>query len=697
LADPTGRGEAAFASITDADIEAWGNNLDTAGRSESMFEMPGQNPTTGGGLQNIDERIDPNGPINYHINHFMSDVGEVRIADPSAVQPGAARGPGGSIIPAGEGVVAQPVPQTNVTNAAGAPVANEGGKPLGGSNVEVRYHSENPRAPGGPQGPAPDPAYGPSYSAFNPSVQVNTPAQSTPATPPQFQYGWAGDRNLNVTGDTARYMLPDGRWVQLRPGVTPEMEMQQAHYHVGGTAGPPAGPGPGGPAGPTGGPPPPPPAPPAPPAGPVPAPYPNAGPAPAGGGAAGQPSPIGYALPTAPMSTGGNAPVNYSVQPGGHVVQEVGPNAASPTWKNVVSNPGIGQKVPGMGQTGGQGQTPSSGQSGAGGSTSSGPSALDWALNPVGTAAVQAGSAVANAVTKDASAFAAGIEDAQKSGGVEKVNPKYTDPPGTPAQLKAIQAEIENLLAARAQAEQAEAKMTAAESHHQANQGPIQQAVQGTQGGITATQAHQQAVARTQQSNQEQQQRQGETKSKVESYADRAAGIAALETPLAAFQGFTHFASMLPGDIGAAMHKMSQDADHMQKAFAQMGAAMVQQNSAQPARQQELQGHATQIQATGTKAKTSEEDLKKANKGAESLQKHNLKKVQEATGAKTQATTQKTQLSDASDKKKQQHDTLAQELQSWATAHKAARDAAIDETKKKGEAEGKVVKEVKEK
>jgi hypothetical protein len=298
---------------------------------------------------------------------------------------------------------------------------------------------------------------------------------------------------------------------------------------------------------------------------------------------------------------------------------------------------------------------------------------------------------------KDANAFAAGIDDAQKNGGVEKVNPKYANPPGTPAQLKAIQAEIENLLAGRAQAEQAEAKMMGHEAHHQANLGPIQQAVHGTQGGITATQAHQQAVAHTQQSNQEQQQRQGETKSKVESYADRAAGIAALELPLSAFQGFTHFASVLPGDIGASMLKMSADADHMQKAFAQMGAAMAQQNQGQPARQQELQEHATRIQSTGTQAKTSEDDLKKANQGAEALQKHNQKKVHEATAAKTQATTQKTQLTEASDKKQQQHDSLAQELQQWATAHKAARDAAIEETKKQGESQGKVVKEVKEK
>src|SRR5204862_6161807 len=102
--------------------------------------------------------------------------------------------------------------------------------------------------------------------------------------------------------------------------------------------------------------------------------------------------------------------------------------------------------------------------------------------------------------------------------------------------------------------------MTAQEQQHQAQQGPAQEAVQGTQQAITATQAHQQNVAHRQQANQQQQQKREQTGQLVSGWPSRSAGILALKIPLAAFRGFLWFATELPGEAGESMQKMSNDA-----------------------------------------------------------------------------------------------------------------------------------------
>jgi hypothetical protein len=110
------------------------------------------------------------------------------------------------VIPEGVGTAAEATPQTNLSQLPGdTPVTNAQGGPLGASNVEVRYHSANPRFPD--QGP---------------TVQVNSPTD---------RFGWAGDRNVAVEGETGRYLLPDGSWKTIAD-MTAE-ERAAAHWPVG--------------------------------------------------------------------------------------------------------------------------------------------------------------------------------------------------------------------------------------------------------------------------------------------------------------------------------------------------------------------------------------------------------------------------------------------------------------------------------
>ena len=281
--------------------------------------------------------------------------------------------------------------------------------------------------------------------------------------------------------------------------------------------------------------------------------------------------------------------------------------------------------------------------------------------------------------------------DNQPAQGVERVNPNYPDPPGTPEQLEAIKQEIGNLLFARAQSEQAEAQMAAQEDRHQAHQGPLQRSIQGTTETIRATQAHQQAVARRNQANQEQQQRQQEAQGLVAGYPSRASGMAVLTIPLAAFEGFTSLASELPGDAGESMLRMNTDARNIQAAFDQMATAMVSQEEAQPARQQELQQDRQRLDETHTASTTAQTDFEASRDGLQDLRRDNQAKIAEAQQGKAEVADQTSELTAAIATKQGLALSLAAELQIWATQHKAARTDAVAATTQRLARQGYIV------
>ena len=283
--------------------------------------------------------------------------------------------------------------------------------------------------------------------------------------------------------------------------------------------------------------------------------------------------------------------------------------------------------------------------------------------------------------------------DNRAAEGVERVNPAYPEPPGTPQQLAQIQTEISNLLAARARTEQAEQRMAREESKHREGQAPIQQAIDDTHAGISASQAHQQSVARHSAANQEQQGRQQQGSTLVSGYPSRAAGIAALTVPLGIFEGFTRYASILPGDAGQAMSRMNADARRMEQAFAQMASTMLGQEQAQPARQAELQGDQQRLQTTNAQAADSNTQLVQASQGAQELQRANQQKLSEATQAKHEASQQKSELGDAAAQKTEQAQTLSAQLDAWAPSHKAARDEAVHQTEERLQQQGFVVRQ----
>ena len=284
-------------------------------------------------------------------------------------------------------------------------------------------------------------------------------------------------------------------------------------------------------------------------------------------------------------------------------------------------------------------------------------------------------------------------DDNQPAAGVERVNPHYSSPPGTPDQIVALQNEILNLLAVRARAE--------AESQHEGeridacedNRAPIAATLADTRGGLGAVRAHEQAVQRRDAANQAQQQRQQESEGLTSGYPDKATGLTVLEVPLAAWEGFTSLASHLPGSAGDRMSEMNGEARRMQDAFAQMGNHMAGADGAQPARAAALTDDSARIAATGEQAQSSHEELQTAADGAVGLQSANDATLAAAQQRRQAADQRSAELQSAADDRQAAADSLAAQMQAWAQAHRDERSQAIAATAARLQGEGKIVTE----
>jgi len=141
------------------------------------------------------------------------------------------------------------------------------------------------------------------------------------------------------------------------------------------------------------------------------------------------------------------------------------------------------------------------------------------------------------------------------------------------------------------------------------------------------------------------------------------------------------------------MTQMNTEARQMQDSFTQMGLQMAGIDTAQPGQQAALQGDAGRLDATTALAGSSTSQLETSKSGAESLQQDNEAALTDAQQASTAATAQGQQLGDAATQRQEQAKSLAEQMQAWATGHAAARQQAIEATKKRLAGEGKKVLE----
>ena len=272
--------------------------------------------------------------------------------------------------------------------------------------------------------------------------------------------------------------------------------------------------------------------------------------------------------------------------------------------------------------------------------------------------------------------------------GVEVVQPSYKNPPGTPQQIAAIQTEIGILAQERATAKAAQAKHGALESEHQKFAGDVAKANDVTAAAVSGAKGHQGQVTQKEANNAQQAAKHGESQDKIKSYPDRAAGIAVMRTPLDVFRGFTHYAGMLPGAVGAKFHQMNAEANRFNTALDRITAQMAAQALQGPAQLVGLQQDKAQLAGVKAESAASEQVFKQQNTEAQTLKSTNEKKLTLHATEKQRATDQAAKADGEINRKESASATLASQLQTWSADHRAERQRATEAAKAAYEARG---------
>jgi predicted RNA-binding protein YlxR (DUF448 family) len=271
---------------------------------------------------------------------------------------------------------------------------------------------------------------------------------------------------------------------------------------------------------------------------------------------------------------------------------------------------------------------------------------------------------------------------------VEPVNPAYQPPPGTPEQLEAMKRDIARLLTARTRAHRSEQQMGRVTSTVTERGQQLQEIRQGTDRTTAAAQAHETETANRQTANQQQQEHHDQSGGQVEDAASQLAGVATLETLLSGWSSFTSIASLLPGAAGRKFHEMNEEAVRFMASLAHIRTGVRDQQAQQPGRGAEITANRQRIQTVQQQTPQTRTDLARATESGTQIAAANDRKLASTRALGSRDAQAAAGAGDQAARRQQEHDTLAAQLQAWASEHRAARQLAVDETARRLEAAG---------
>ncbi|WP_405059072.1 hypothetical protein OG474_40990 [Kribbella sp. NBC_01505] len=334
-----------------------------------------------------------------------------------------------------------------------------------------------------------------------------------------------------------------------------------------------------------------------------------------------------------------------------------------------------------------------------------GPSVEDWDATNDGTSA---GGLLSKLWTKDDPAAEPATDEAhahvdgalQSRAGtfVERVNPQYEDPPGTPEQVEAMRAEINQLAAHREIAVQDARDATGDEAKAAGQLSQMATLDTALGNAQVATGAHLSDVSGTTAQNRSQQGRQTEANQKIQESAGSMSGLGG---GIAMLGGWESGANMLASVLRMAATvvpsaeswavKCAQSANDAKSLGAQLGKAQttvtgLQQQGPQQLNQLKAHEDALTAEARRGAESTAGFEAGKAQLAAKAAEVQDVHAT--ATVNKGKAEADAAEAAEAAQLRQQQHDTLAAELQAWAGRHHEARVRAVHETAARLEAEG---------
>jgi len=317
------------------------------------------------------------------------------------------------------------------------------------------------------------------------------------------------------------------------------------------------------------------------------------------------------------------------------------------------------------------------------------------AMNPrLATAAVVAGVPQALLAAHAAVELGKGYAKARREPVIEHVNPAYESPPGSPQQVVDLQNEMLKILEQRAAVEGVQTSAAKQESHHKANEKPVDTLQTGTGKALSAKDAHEQMVARRAAANASKQENEGKVKERLDSFPTQVAKLTTLTGPMRAVHGFTSLATILPDSpdvlVGAkrGILKLNADCKRFLDQLDGVDKTMKAQSSAQPERDKQIAADASTIQQTDAQAKASGDTLSQTKDAAARFKDDNAANKDEAGKLKTAAAATGAKLEADAQQKDTEAKSLAAELEAWAQRHRQARADALEKTKTRLEAEG---------
>jgi len=315
------------------------------------------------------------------------------------------------------------------------------------------------------------------------------------------------------------------------------------------------------------------------------------------------------------------------------------------------------------------------------------------------------GQRVGEGVARRGADFAEGLTRGATEPIVERVNPSYPPPPeGGMDQINALQERLARILEARANAEAAQQSAAADASHHQANAAPLTQFDQRATQTISATQAHQAAVQRRQQANEQRQQREGDVSTALADAQQRRSGLSTLTIPLGAFRDFSSLGEYLPDGIPfystalvgpkRKIRQINRDATDFLNALNGVDSTITEQRAATGPRQQETAQHAGRLGSTHAQAGAAQSSLGSTRQQGQALARRNQQRTASSRAAAGDSAAQGARLDGEAQRTQSDIQTTAERWQAWAQAHRQARQAAIAQRRRMLEERGYRVREV---
>ena len=256
------------------------------------------------------------------------------------------------------------------------------------------------------------------------------------------------------------------------------------------------------------------------------------------------------------------------------------------------------------------------------------------------------------------------------------INPAYPEPPGTTAELEALQEQIRVAQATQAELTDTEDAMATQANQQRTHDSQLGEAQGVAQELITGRTTHQTTVDSTASTNTEQQTTATDATSSIGQSAEQAASLATLVGSLRMFQGMAHLFSYLPGALGRSAEEAREDTGELITTLNRVNDTRGVQANIE-AGLDEMAVNEQRIETVSSEGGRIDAELTSGQGQLTELGQANAEGLAETESVQQQATQEHAKAAGSENEAQTAHDDLLAQLEAWAQEHRQAREDAI--------------------